>query len=82
MNEPIWEYLYNRGIQSRSRILEQHENNKNKMDYECTFQPATIKNNRYLLPSKSNFFERNTIWYENKIEKIVKEKEDEVTKKL
>lgn len=34
------------------------------------------------MPSSSTFFERNNIWYENKIEKIVKEKEEEVSKGL
>ena len=35
-----------------------------------------------MIPSSSNFLERNTIWYENKIEKIVKQKEEEVNKDL
>jgi hypothetical protein len=32
--------------------------------------------------TSSNFLERNNVWQENKLEKIVRDKEDEVTKGL
>lgn len=40
------------------------------------------KNSRYPVSRAANFLERNYIWQENKLEKIVKEKEEEVSKGL
>ena len=58
--------------------MERHNLNKNKIDIECTFQPILKQNKRYLVHSSSNFLERNTLWNEQKIEKKVKEKEEQV----
>ena len=81
MHEPTWEFIYQKGMQMKEKWLEKHELEKNKIDIECTFTPNIKKNSRYAYPT-SGFMERNNIWLENKIEKIVKEKEEEVVKGL
>lgn len=75
-HEPTWEYLYSFGVQKRRALEERMQNNKNKLDKECTFEPMIRKTSRYLIPDQSSFLERNRIWNENRIEKLVKEKEE------
>lgn len=76
--EPIWQHLYNQGCKTKQEILERHEINKHKIDTECTFQPMVKQNKRYLVHSSSNFFERNNLWNQQKLEKKIKEKEEKV----
>lgn len=71
-NEQIWDYLYQNGLQSQKEIENAYREKQFKIDTECTFQPMVRKSSRYRLPTTSSFMERNCIWQENKLEKIVR----------
>lgn len=69
-------------MKSQKELIEKHQNSKKKIDVECTFQPILRGNKRYLAGSSSNFLERVGVWQEHKIEKMVREKEEEVNRDL
>jgi type III secretory pathway component EscU len=58
-------------------VYEQH---KRRIDTECTFEPILKQNKRYMVSSDSTFLERAQVWQEHKIEKMLREKEEEVNK--
>lgn len=80
--KPIWQLLYQEGMQQRKDIQYKHQVKQAQLDQQCTFKPILRGKSQRYLGNQYNFIDRNTIWLENKIGRQVRCMEEQTNKEL